>query len=287
MHTLQGLQRKIRSAHDLLSVVKTMKSLAAVNIRQFEEAAEALEEYHRVVEVGWQIFAISQRRIPRLKASQQAVVLVIGTDQGMCGQFNESIVELARTHGDEVAGKGITPHYWTAGERARAGLEETENVSMHFHLPSSIAGINERMHDIVLAFADHQERLGLDTLYILYNMMISGGSYQPARMRVLPLDQEWLNKHRRPWPARCLPMTGQESGVLFRHLFKQHLFASFYRAFAQSMASENAARLASMYAAEKNIEEMEEKLQATFRQTRQNTITEELFDIISGFEALS
>jgi F-type H+-transporting ATPase subunit gamma len=53
------------------------------------------------------------------------------------------------------------------------------------------------------------------------------------------------------------------------------------------MASENAARLNSMQAAEKNIMEMQEELEGKFRETRQTMITEELLDIISGFEAIS
>jgi F-type H+-transporting ATPase subunit gamma len=74
---------------------------------------------------------------------------------------------------------------------------------------------------------------------------------------------------------------------MFSHLFRQHLFVSLYRAFAQSLASENAARLMAMQAAEKNILETQDQLQAAFREQRQANITNELFDIISGFEALS
>ncbi len=59
-----------------------------------------------------------------------------------------------------------------------------------------------------------------------------------------------------------------------------------YGAIARSMAAENIARLAAMHAAEKNIEDMREELQANFRQTRQNSITEELLDVMAGFEAL-
>ena len=75
--------------------------------------------------------------------------------------------------------------------------------------------------------------------------------------------------------------------MMFSHLFRQYLFVSFYRAFAQSLAGENAARLMAMQAAEKNIMELEEELQARFREQRQAGITSELLDIISGFEALN
>lgn len=81
-------------------------------------------------------------------------------------------------------------------------------------------------------------------------------------------------------------MLGLPEMRLFDHLLRQYLFASFFRAFAQSMASENSARLAAMQSAEKNILEMKERLQGSYREVRQNLITSELFDIMSGFEAI-
>ncbi len=74
---------------------------------------------------------------------------------------------------------------------------------------------------------------------------------------------------------------------LFSALFQQHFFLGLYRACAESLASENASRLASMRIAEKNIEERLFDLKAAFQQQRQDTITEELLDIVSGFEALA
>jgi F-type H+-transporting ATPase subunit gamma len=59
-----------------------------------------------------------------------------------------------------------------------------------------------------------------------------------------------------------------------------------FRAHAESLASENASRLASMQAAENNIEEKIDDLAARYRRRRQSAITEELLDVVSGFEAL-
>ena len=56
---------------------------------------------------------------------------------------------------------------------------------------------------------------------------------------------------------------------------------------AESLSAENASRIASMQNAERNIEEQLEELKARFRHQRQQSITEELLDIVSGFEALS
>lgn len=84
-----------------------------------------------------------------------------------------------------------------------------------------------------------------------------------------------------------LPRIGVDPLLFFEQLFRQHIFGTIYKAFSQSLASKNGARLAAMQAAEKNIVELEEKLQGQFRETRQNAITAEFLDIISGFEALS
>ena len=118
--------------------------------------------------------------------------------------------------------------------------------------------------------------------------MSDQGGYTQVFEKVLPLDKTWAETYTsREWPNRCLPMMGLPREVMFTHLFSQYLFVSFYRALAQSLASENAARLMAMQAAEKNILELEEELQALFREQRQAGITGELLDFISGFEALS
>jgi F-type H+-transporting ATPase subunit gamma len=74
--------------------------------------------------------------------------------------------------------------------------------------------------------------------------------------------------------------------LVFTSLVRQYLFVTLFRAFAESLASENASRLAAMQAAEKNVEERIDKLHASFHQRRQANITEELLDVIAGFEVL-
>jgi F-type H+-transporting ATPase subunit gamma len=71
-----------------------------------------------------------------------------------------------------------------------------------------------------------------------------------------------------------------------RALIREYLFISLFRACAESLASENASRLAAMQRADKNINDLLEQLHGTFHQLRQSGIDEELFDVISGFEAL-
>lgn len=288
MPTLESLQRKIQTAQDLLSVVKTMKSLAAVNIRQYESAAAALDRYYLIVEKGWQALFRDWGRLPPDRAGGDAVCLVLGSDQGMCGQFNDVVLETARRHLDKLAARGQTCHFWASGERILSGLEDGPGAEEYFPLPGSINGIVDQMYRIVETFGRWQKEKNTSVLYIVHNRQEQGAiGYRSSLIRVLPLDREWLaEKRENPWPSRCIPMLGLPAGRLFDHLLRNYLFAAFFRSFSQSMASENAARLAAMQAAEKNIMELRGRLEASYRDARQNLITSELFDIVSGFEAI-
>ena len=125
-------------------------------------------------------------------------------------------------------------------------------------------------------------------VYVFHNRPQSGALYEPVSQRLLPLDAQWrqgLAKVR--WPTGNLPEVMGGGTATLRALIREYLFISLFRACAESLASENASRLAAMQRAEKNINELLEDLNRTFHRLRQSGIDEELFDVVSGFEALS
>ena len=104
---------------------------------------------------------------------------------------------------------------------------------------------------------------------------------------MLPLDAQWQQGLAKvPWPTENLPEVMGGGTATLRALIREYLFISLFRACAESLASENASRLAAMQRADKNIDDLLEKLHGTFHRLRQSGIDEELFDVISGFEAL-
>jgi F-type H+-transporting ATPase subunit gamma len=105
---------------------------------------------------------------------------------------------------------------------------------------------------------------------------------------LLPLDDVWVHRLAAlSWPTEKLPELMGARSTTLRSLIREYLFVSLYRAAAESLASENTSRLAAMQRAEKNIDELLEELTATFHRLRQSGIDAELFDLVSGFEALT
>lgn len=288
MQTLDTLKRRIKTTGDLLAVVKTMKSLAAVNIRHFEQAARSLTEYADVVEQAWSVLFRSNGFLLPKSKEKHAVILAMGSDQGMCGQFNELAIQAALRLGEETREASFDVVYWTVGDRILAGLKDAgHDVQNHFQVPGTLGGLDAVTGDIMRHMADWHLH-GSGQFHVVHNAQTEMEGYDSINRRILPLDREWGEIiTSTPWPTRCLPQTNLPNDVLFANLFEQHLFVSLYGSLARSMAAENAARLAAMQAAEKNIEEMRIELQGKFLQTRQNAITDELLDIIGGAEAMS
>lgn len=289
--TTASLRRKISSAGDLQSVVRTMKVMAASNIGQYESAVRSLDEYYRTIQLGLAAcFRQSELPIAASRVMQKETgaiaAVVFGSDQGLVGQFNEVMVEFVENTLQDLSGKKTV---WAVGERIQTRLADTDLLLKEsFILPNSISAITSLVGQILIEMETHRESSEISQVYLFHNRPKSGAIYTPVSQRLLPLDDAWrrgLSIIR--WPTGNLPevMNGGEGTLLA--FVREYLFVSLFRACAESLASENTSRLAAMQRADKNIDELLQGLNGTFHRLRQSGIDEELFDVISGFEALT
>ncbi len=290
--TTASLRRKINSAGDLQSVVRTMKALAASSIGQYEKSVRALADYYRTVELG--LGACFRESEPAAVMTERKGqpdtevigAVVFGSDQGLVGQFNEVVADYAIKTLAALPGK---PQVWAVGERVHARLTDAGLPMIGlFAVPNSVKAITPLVGQIQIESEAHRSKGGYTSIYVFHNRPQSGPLYEPVSQRLLPLDAQWqqgLAKVR--WPSGNLPEVMRGSTATLRALIGEYLFISLFRACAESLASENASRLVAMERAERNIDELLENLHGTFHRLRQSDIDEELFDVVSGFEALT
>jgi F-type H+-transporting ATPase subunit gamma len=290
--TTASLIRKKNKAGDLQSIVRTMKALAASNIGQYEKSVRALADYYRTVELGLHVCLhesgpVAVRTERKGQESSEVIgAVVFGSDQGLVGQFNDIVVDYAIKTLATLSGKS---EVWAVGERVHARLVDAGlPVLGLFAVPTSVEAITPLVGQIQLESEAHRAKDEYAVLYVFHNHPLSGALYEPVCHRLLPLDAHWLQGLINiRWPTVNLPeIVGDGTGTL-RALIREHLFISLFRACAESLASENASRLAAMERADQNIGELLVDLTGTFNRLRQGGIDEELFDVISGFEALS
>ena len=290
--TTASLRRKIGGAGDLQSVVRTMKALAASSIGQYEKSVRALADYYRTVELGLGACFRESGPAPLIaerkgRTDAGAIgAVVFGSDQGLVGQFNDVVADFAVKTLGALPGKA---EVWAVGERVHARLADAGLPLMGlFAVPNSVKAITPLVGQILVESETRHGQGEVAELYLFYNRPTSGAVYAPVSQRLLPLDEHWRRKLAElPWPTGNLPEVMGGGTATLRALIREYLFVSLFRACAESLASENASRLAAMQRADKNIDELLEDLNGTFHRLRQSGIDEELFDVISGFEALS
>jgi F-type H+-transporting ATPase subunit gamma len=289
--TTASLRRQIASASDLRSVVRTMKALAASNIGQYEQSVHALADYARSIELGLSIcFRKDEPARPtEVQRRPQAVVtgaIIFGSDQGLVGRFNDQVADFALKTLSALPGQ---PRAWAVGERVHAQLREANlELAGVFNVPNSVQAITPLVGKILVESETQPDRGTVTELHLFYNRPRSGAIYEPVQQQLLPLDQTWRRQLAdSPWPTKSLPEVVGGDATTLRALIREYLFVSLFRACAESLASENASRLAAMQRADKNISERLEELNTAFHRLRQSGIDEELFDLISGFEALA
>lgn len=290
METLETLGKRIATTKDLQSIVRTMKSLSSVSIRQYEQATAALARYNQTIERGLQIL-LRDRPLPdenEPPAELRTAAIVFGSDHGLCGRFNEQICRFARREMEQRIRVGKDRLFLAVGEQAATRLGAMgETPDDCIHLPGAVSGLTAASHAILQKVDSWQSSQDIGCVLIFRNARSPDATATPEMIQLLPLDVLWLQAlSARPWPSRALPTHRMESRALFSSLVREHLFVSIFQAAAESTASEHATRLASMQAAERNIQEHLQEMTGAFRRQRQQAITEELLDVVAGFESL-
>lgn len=291
--TLAQIDRRVDSAQELESVTHTMKGMAAVSVRHFERAADAMGIYESTLDRGLQVVArhldaddVAWERHSRFPPRRSAVI-VFGSNQGLCGPVNRQVAR----HAAEVVAACPTSVFEVVavGFRLSSELELTGvPPDVVLELPNSVDGISPRAAELLVRI-DRWRRADPNPAVHLVFPSFRGrhGSFEPAERPLLPFDTARLRELvGQPWPGRSLPTYTVGRTELLATLVRQSVFAGLTRTFAQAMASVAASRLVAMDNAQHDVEERLAELHRERHRLRQAAVTEELLDVISGFEAM-
>jgi F-type H+-transporting ATPase subunit gamma len=251
----------------------------------------ALADYDRTVELGFTA-CLRHKRNPSNSpaipgtAAKSITAIVFGSDQGLVGQFNDVLAEtVAKTLKPLPQEKKV----WAVGDRVRARLVDNGLIPAGvFSVPTAVSGITPLVGQILVECGPKNDSSETIQLYLFHNRPTAGASYEPICQHLLPLDAHWeLRLAKLPWPTKNPPEIIGNHEQTLRAFIREFLFVSLYKSCAESLAAENASRLAAMQRAEKNIDDLVGTLNQTFHRLRQTSIDQELFDVLSGYESTS
>lgn len=271
-------------------MVHTMKTLASVRVHQYRRTMRALDASTLTLDRAARAVLHLHPELaepPPVAPDAPTALCVFGSDRGLCGPFND---RMARAAADRLAGDAARERTRVAavGRRVGARLRAIGvATSVQLAAPSSLATVEVAMAAL-LDLVDEWRREGVaERLLLVYGRPLGATRFEPRTVQVMPLDPAWLRSIRdRPWPTRRVPMELADPGRLVGAIVRQRLALAIVKAFGSSLAAENAARLAAMEAASRNVEERLERLRAAYHGARQAAVTAELLDVQAAAEAL-
>ncbi len=291
--TLAQIDRRVASAQELESVTHTMKGMAAVSVRHFELAASAMDTYEATMERGLQILAhdldagVLARELGADAPPRTGAVIVFGSNQGLCGPVNRHVARRAT----EVVAQCATSvtRVLAVGVRLASELELSGVVpDVVVELPNTVDGISPRAGELLVRIDRWRREDPNPRIEMVYPRFLGRHvGFEPVVRTLLPFDAARMRElARRRWPGRSLPTYTVGGAELLASLVRQSVFTGLNRSFAQAMASVAASRLAAMDSAQSDIAERLEDLNRQRHRLRQSAVTEELLDVVSGFEAM-
>lgn len=291
MDSLDSLKNSLESAKNLQSVVSTMKSIAVVNIKKYERVALNLLKYRSNIDLGLQAILQQYPHIinyidyvenntEKNKNNNKDIVIIIGSNQGLCGRFNDRVSEFYAENCINDNNKYII----TIGDRINTFIcAQKVKIDKHFSIPNSTESVVNLVYEL---FNIIEEFINLQTLgkvvvyFTSYNSKNNGNL---IKKKILPLEKKYFEKlSKTKWPTINIPQWRIDTTQIVSDLIQQYIFANIYFTIANSMASEQKNRLITLQGAEQNIKDYITDTTLQYNQMRQGIITSELIDVVSG-----
>lgn len=289
--SIERVRRQLESAQGLGAVVRTMKSLASVRVHQYRRTMRALDASTLTLDRAARALLHLHPELadPAPVARDAGTALVVfGSDRGLCGPFNDRMARTAaaRLAADDARERTrVVAIGRRVGSRLRAAGVD---VAVQLPAPSSLATVEAAMAALLDVVDRWRQEGSAERVLLHYSRPVGATRFEPRTVQVMPIDPAWLRSLRdRPWPSRRVPMRLSDPARLAKAVVRQRLALAVVKAFGSSLAAENAARLAAMEAASRNVDERLERLRADYHGARQAAVTAELLDVQAAAEALN
>lgn len=289
MASLKDIRAQIESTKNTQQITKAMNLVSAAKLRKAQNNIVNMRPYaHTLRKVIADIAVTNKVSHPLMekKAEVKNVLLVvISSDRGLCGAFNSNIIKFAENYNLENKSKYEKIDFLIIGRKAydsltKRGIKPVDYINkldkdISYELASKIAGK-------ILAGYQNGE---YDEIRIVYNEFKSALSQVVVCETILPISAEETSHNETAGFSNDMIFEPAPEKIIEQLLMK-HFDLQVYRCMSESVASEHGARMTAMENATNNAKEMIRTRTLTYNKLRQEKITTELTEIVSGAEAL-
>ena len=286
MANLIDIKRRIRSVKNTQKITRAMKMVAASKLRRAQEAIVQARPY-----------ALSMRGLVNNLASRAELdlhpllhpaaqggnigLVVITSDRGLCGAFNSNIVHAAMDY-IRTDFQNKTTTLTIVGRKGADLLGRRHDLIGETYTGAAERPLMETSRLIIEHVANRFTHGDTDEIYCVYNEFKSALSQQVTLEKLLPFEPSPAENGKAPIDYLYEP----SQTAVFEALLWKHQQIQMHRILNESAASEHGARMTAMDSATTNAGEMIDRLELQYNRARQDAITKELIEVVSGAEAL-
>lgn len=288
MLSTREIKQRLRSITSIKQITRAMEMVAASRLKRVESRVLASRAYtdkmHQILshlvssaslEAAHPCFVERAHEVPVIK------IILITADKGLCGAYNNNIIQKVVKFAKEHADKTIRLVH--IGKKGNLYFSKA-GYSIEKYFPENVEKFGySQVKTLASQLIDGYKAGEFGQLYVFFTKFHTVMQSFPSQIQLLPVEKgafETKDKLHREYIFE--PSADQ----IIEHLFPKYIETQLYQCILESLTSEYAARRVAMIAATENAGEMIDELTRSYNKARQESITKELLEVVSGAEAL-
>ena len=288
MASLKEVKSRILSVNSTQQITKAMKMVAAAKLRRAQDRVIQLRPYSdklRTILNNLSSSSGSDSKFLEERKINKALLIVVGSDKGLCGSFNSSVIKFTNQLIDNnykrlyenkkltilPIGNKMFDHY---RKRNFVILDKFWSILKKSSYNDVVDISNFLMNEFILE--------NYDKIDIIFNEFKNVAVQNTMVSNFLPVNKENDDDNN---DTNYIFEPNQKD--ILNKLIPKALSANLFKTILESNASEQGARMTAMSQATDNATELLKELKLSYNRSRQAAITKEILEIVGGAEALN
>jgi len=294
MANLKDIKRKISSVKGTQKTTRAMKLVSSAKLKRAEEIAKSSKVYASKLtellnEIAQKISQSHEEGIDNVffkenKNPKNVDIVFVTSDKGLCGGFNSQTIKRA-SQVMESFGSEVNVRLSGVGKKGISFFKYNQIEMLNQIDDLSSKPNYERSTELITSLVEDYVNGKTDKIILIHNGYVNMIMQKVHEQQLLPIDAATLDLTKSVSTSE-LELEPDDDDTLLDALVKKYIDYTMYYALLDSLAAEHSARMQAMDAATKNAGEMVKSLKVKYNKARQEAITTELIEIISGMESL-
>ena len=287
MEDIERIKERLDNIRSVEPIITSLRTISAGAWRQALRRREATGLYLETLSatLGGLLSDVSAETIhskgvvDSLSSPQRVIMLVVASERGLCGAFNDVVIDGALNLLQQQRMVSDQVQVITIGERARLRVSAHYELLDHIPLPMTRVVPFSAVRDLALDLQNQVFSGQIDAVYTISTDYASTEVLPPKARVWLPVERDAMAISFEAWPP---PIVEGDRQRLVAHTLEEVALLRLYRAFIESAAAEQAARFRAMEAASTNLVRLIEELTLTYHTARQHAITTEMIELATS-----